>query len=155
VRAEVERSWKINHRDEAAKKRATKILDQVKAGDTLQSVARKAGLSVAVSKEFTRFNQQRGSNISPTLAAELFRARRGGAAMARTQTGYAVAQLKDIRIASPGADKKGLDELRGQLASAIGNDLMSQFNTALKSRHPVSIDRGAIDRLFNIQDVRR
>lgn len=155
VRADVARSWKINHRDEAAKKRANKILDQVKAGASLQSIAKKAGLTVAVSKEFTRFTQPRGSNISPTLAAELFRARRGGAAMARTQTGYAVAQLKDIRMASPGADKKGIDELRDQLASAIGADIRSQFNTALKSLHPVSIDRGAIDRLFNIQDLRR
>ena len=102
-----------------------------------------------------RFDQQREINISPTLAAELFRVRRGGVAMARTQTGYVVAQLKDIRTASPGADKKGLDALRDQLASAIGNDILGQFNTALKSRHPVSIDRGAIDRLFNLQDGRR
>ncbi len=155
VRADVEKSWKINYRDEAAKKRATEILDQVKGGATLQSVARKNSLSVAVSKEFTRFNQPQESNISPTLAAELFRGRRGGAAMARTQSGFAVAQLKDIRPASPGTDKKGFDELRGQLASAIGNDIMSQFNTALKTRHPVKIDRGAIDRLFNNTDGRR
>ncbi len=155
VRANVKNSWKIDHRDQAVKKRATEILDQIKTGASLQSVARKNSLSVAVSKEFTRFNQPQGSNISPTLAAELFQARRGGAAMARTPSGYAVAQLKDIRMASPGADKKGMDELRGQLASAIGNDILTQFNTALKTRHPVSIDRGALDRLFNYQDGQR
>lgn len=155
VRAEVARSWKINNRDEAAKKRATKILDQIKGGASLASVAKKNRLSVTVSKEFTRFEQPRGSNISPSLAAELFRKQRGGVAMARTQSGYAVAQLKDIRMAAPGADKKGMDALRDQLTTAIGNDLRTQFNTALKSRHPVSIDRGAMERLFNNTDGRR
>jgi peptidyl-prolyl cis-trans isomerase D len=155
VRADVAKSWKINNRDEAAKKRATEILEQIKGGATFASVAKKNNLAVTVSKEFTRFDQPQGSNISPSLAAELFRGQRGGAAMARTRTGHAVAQLKDIRMASPGADKKGMDALRDQLTTAIGNDLRTQFNTALKSRHPVSIDRGAMERLFNYTDGRR
>jgi peptidyl-prolyl cis-trans isomerase D len=149
IRAEVRKAWRINQRDEATQKRAKQILDQLKSGATLQSIARKSGLKLSVSKPFTRFKQAPGSKISPSLAAELSRLSRGGAAMSRTRSGYAVAQLREIRAANPAADKKGVDELRQQLASAIGNDILSQFNTALKSRHPVTIDRGAMDRLFN------
>ncbi len=149
VRDRVVAAWKVTQRDEAAKKKAGEILDKVKGGAALAQVAKDAGLRLRSSQPFTRINRAAGSVVPPALAAELFGLRPGETAMAPSAEGYAVAQLKDIRSASPAADKTALDGLKQRLGAAVADDVLAQFASALRSRYTVRIDRGAIDRLFN------
>ena len=149
VRDQVVAAWKIAQQDEAARNKASAILDKVKSGGALTTVAKKAGLEARPSKPFTRFNRAAGSRIPPALARALFRLRPGGTAMAPSAEGYAVAQLKDVRAASPAADKEGFDGLKDQMHAAVANDVIAQYASALRARYSVRIDHGAIDRLFN------
>ena len=149
VRDQVERQWVLSGKDETARKKAEAILARVRAGASLTSVATKDRLKIETSKEFTRFNRAAGSKISAAMAGELFRVPRGGVAMAPSRSGYAVAQVKDIRAAEPSSNKEAYDRVRDQIQEAMGDDVLSQFSTALRDRFPVSIDRGALDRLFN------
>lgn len=155
VRADVAKAWKRSRRDEAARKRAEALRDRIRGGKSLASVAGTDGLKLVTSKEFTRFSGDADSGIPPTLATQLFRVGRGEVAMAPTPQGYAVAVVKDIRGASPSADKAGFDALRKQIGATMGNDILSQFTGALRVNYPVSIDRGAMDRLFNDTDTNR
>jgi peptidyl-prolyl cis-trans isomerase D len=149
VRQPAVTAWKLDQQDQAAKKKAAELLDKIKAGGSLTTVAKAAALKVQRSKPFTRVSRAAGSRIPPALARDLFALRPGQAAMGRNRQGYAVAQLVDIQAASPSSDNEGLKGLRNRLHSAVAEDVMAQYAAALRNRYTVSIDRGAIDRLFN------
>ena len=149
VRAQAITAWKITQQDESAKKKATELLEKLKGGNAFASVAKKAGLEVHRSKPFTRFNRAAGSKIPPSLANELFKLKPGGAAMAPSQEGYAIARLDDVQAAAPGADKEGLRDMKERMRAAVANDVLTQFTSSLRARYAVHIDRGAINRLFN------
>ncbi len=59
-----------------------------------------------------------------------------------------MAQLKEIKPADPVADKAGLEGLANQIGQGIDEDLVSEFEGALKQRYAVEIHQAAIDQLF-------
>lgn len=149
VRGDIAKAWTVSRRDAAAREKADEILSAVKAGAALTAEAAQRKLTVTTSKPFTRFGRTAGSRVPPALVARLFRVDKGGAAMTPSNDGYAVAQVKTITAANPAIDKPGYDQLRSGLRAAMANDLLDQFSMALRQSYPVSIDRGAVDRLFN------
>ncbi len=149
VRVKAVTAWKITQQDEVAKKKAGEIRDKVKGGGSLTMVAKDASLEVERSKPFTRINRAAGSRIPPALAGELFKLRPGGVAMTPSPEGYAVAQLNDVRAASPTSDNEGLQGLKNRMRGAVAEDIMRQYASALRARYSVRIDRDAINRLFN------
>ena len=149
VRTEAVAAWKVSQENEIAEKKAGEILEKVKNGGSLTLVAKETSLKVERSKPFTRVNRAAGSRIPPALVRELFKLRPDGAAMAPSQDGYAVAQLKDIQTATPSSDNEGLKGLKDRIHGAVAEDIMAQYALALRTRYSVRIDRDAINRLFN------
>lgn len=154
VRKEVAAAWRLDRLNAAAKQKAEKLLGEVKSGRSFQTAARELGLAVKTSSPVTRFDQRGDVPLPPSLAAALFRAKRGEAALGATGAGYAVAVLHRVEPANPASDKEAFDEMRGEVAAAMGADMLSQYTGALREIYPVSVNSGALDRLFDEGAIR-
>ncbi len=154
VRGRVAAAWRFDRLNAAAKGRADKLLGEVKAGRGLDTAAREIGLSVKTSSPFTRFDRGRSTPLPASLAAALFRAKPGEAALGATEKGFAVAVLDRIEPANPSADNDGFDEIRNQVRVAMASDLLSQYTDALRGVYPVTVNSGALQRLFDEGAIR-
>ena len=136
VRKEVAAAWRFDRLNAAAKRRAEKLLGEVKSGRSFDTAAREFGLTVKTSSPFTRFEQGGDTALPSSLAAELFSAKQGEVALGATEAGYAVAVLDRVEPASPSSDKEEFDEIRNEVKAAMAGDLLSQYTTALRGIYP-------------------
>ncbi len=148
ARDSVAAAWVEERRSETARKRAERILERVRGGESLEAAAADARLAVATTPAFTRFDQGEKPALPAALVAELFGLKRGEAAAAASADGHVVAVLDDIRRAVPD-DAETLTRLRRDLRASIAADLIAQYTSALRRLYPVSIDTAALDRLFD------
>lgn len=155
VRKEVAAAWRRDRLNAAAKRKAEKLLGEVKSGRGFDTAARELKLTVKTSSPFTRFDQSGDVPLPSSLAAELFRAKQGQAALGATGAGYAVAVMHRVEPANVLSDKDAFDEMRGEVAAAMGADLLSQYTAALREVYPVSVNAGALERLFDEGAIRR
>ena len=154
VRKEVAAAWRFDRLNAAAKRRAEKLLGEVKSGRGFDTAAREFGLTVKTSSPFTRFEQGGDTALPSSLAAELFSAKQGEVALGATEAGYAVAVLDRVEPANPSSDKEEFDEIRNEVKAAMAGDLLSQYTTALRGIYPVSVNSGALERLFDEGAIR-
>ena len=154
VRGKVAAAWRFDRLNAAARERADKLLGEVKAGRGIDTTAREMGLAVKTSSPFTRFDQGGDTPLPASLAATLFRTKRGEAALGATEKGFAVAVLERIEPANPSADRDGFDEIRNQVRVAMASDLLSEYTGALRGIYPVSVNSGALQRLFDEGAIR-
>jgi peptidyl-prolyl cis-trans isomerase D len=152
VKAKVLADWRAEARDKAAADKAKQILDRVKAGEDLNTVAQSFGLSVKRSLPFTRDQGDPLADVPPSLAALLFGLKKGEAAAAPNDqpanSGHVVAELVDILPANPATDPAGTKALTAEIGQSMGDDLLAQFRKALESETPVRTDMKAVDSLI-------
>lgn len=148
VRDQVVTAWKNRQLLDAARKTAETVRDDAKSLGSLAKAAEKHGLAVTTSKPFTRFTRESGSPVSDGLAAELFRVKEGGIAMAEGGTGFQVGQLRQIIPARPAPDSEDVKSLDQQLRSGLADDMLQAYLTALKNRYTVRINREAVDSII-------
>ena len=152
VKAKVLADWQAEARDKAAADKAKQILDRVKAGEDLKTVAQSFGLSVKRSLPFTRDQGDPLADVPPSLAALLFDLKKGEAAEAPNDqpanSGHVVAVLVDILPANPATDPAGTKALTAEIGQSMGDDLLAQFRKALESETPVRTDMKAVDSLI-------
>jgi len=153
VRDKVVAAIKKDSRRAAATKRAKEILEKLKGGFTLATVAKKEKLTVRTTKPFARDGRAAGADMPGALVTKLFKARRGQALMENGKNGVLLAALKDILEANPSSDTAGSKRLSETLARGIHVDLLAALAGALKDRHSVDIDQDAFKRFFT-QNVR-
>ncbi len=144
VRDRVVAAWKSEQRRKAALKRALELVDRIEGGASIGEVASAEGLATTMAKPVNRLGQgEEPGAISSILVSDLFRVRVGQAAFSEAPDNFTVAQLKEIVPADPAA--------AGELAKLLSNNLMSdilvQFNTGLRQRFGVEVDRAVIARL--------
>lgn len=149
VRDKVAAAWRLDRLNAAARERADKLLGEVKAGRGLDTAAGELGLTARTSSPFTRFDQGGDAPLPAALAADLFEARRGEAVLGATGKGFAVAVLDRIQPANPSADRDGFDEIRNQVRGSMTSDLLSQYTDALREVYAVTVNPGALQRLFD------
>ncbi|MBC8338987.1 MAG: peptidyl-prolyl cis-trans isomerase [Rhodospirillales bacterium] len=148
IRAEIVKAWKEDKRANKSKAAAEALVARVKAGATLASIAADTGLEIKTTPPLLRQPEKEQDGIPQALVSKIFALSKGQAAMARSKAGYTIASLKDITAADPGQDKKGVDDLSGQLVQSIRNDLHAQLAEALRNRYGVTINRDAVAGLF-------
>ena len=59
-----------------------------------------------------------------------------------------MAQLKEIQPAKPSADANATAQLKQQLQQELGNEMLEQFQLALRDRFPVDVRHAQIDQLL-------
>lgn len=149
IREKVAAAWRRDKRAEAARLRAEKLLAELRGGRSLDAAAEEAGLAVASTSPFTRFDQGEDPGLPGELVAELFRLKPGEAAAAAGASAHIVAVLHEIRPAAPDAADIGFDDLRARLKASMAADLTEQYTRSLRRIYPVRIDTAALDRLFD------
>jgi peptidyl-prolyl cis-trans isomerase D len=152
VRAKLVADWQADARDKAAAEKAKQIMDRVKAGEDLKTVAQSMGLSVKRSLAFTRGQGDPIADIPASLAALIFDLKKGEAATSPNEQpanpGHVVAVLVDIEPANPGSDPAAVKTLTAEIGQSLGDDLLAQFRKALESETPVRTDMKAVDSLI-------
>ncbi len=149
VRNDVIAAWKAEHRREQLESQANDIAARLNKGTALRDIVTELKLDgPRTSAAFTRNGQDAGANIARGLAADLFASKIGGAASGASAAGFTIAVLKKIRQADPVADKKARETLSGQLANDVTNDIIVQYNNALRRRYAIEINQRALDTLF-------
>jgi len=153
VRDKVVAAIKKDSRRAEATKRAKVILEKLKGGFTLATVAKKEKLTLRTTKPFVRDGRAAGADVPGALVTKLFKARRGQALMEQGKNGVVLAALKNIQEANPSADSAGMKRLNETLARGMSVDLLTALSGALKDRHSVDIDQDAFKQFFT-QNVR-
>lgn len=152
VRTKLIADWQADQRDKAAAEKAKQIMDRVKAGEDLKTVAQSMGLTVKRSLAFTRAQGDPIADIPASLAALVFDLKKGEAATAPNEQpanpGHVVAVLVDVQQANPGSDPTAVKQLTAEIGQSLGDDLLAQFRKALESQTPVTTDMKAVDSLI-------
>jgi peptidyl-prolyl cis-trans isomerase D len=149
VKDKVLADWQAEARDKAAADQATKIVDRIKMGEDLKTIAQSLGVALKHSSAFTRDAGDEANDVPPALASLLFTVKRGQAATAPNDSaanpGHVVAVVAEILPANPATDVEGVKKLADELSQTLAQDLLSQFRKALESQITVTIEPKAAE----------
>ena len=149
VKDKVTADWLAEARDKAAGDAANKIVDRIKLGEDLGTIAKSMGVAVTLSSPFTRDAGDEANGVSPALANLLFAVKKGQAATAPndsgTNPGHVVAVVTDIQPATPDSDADGTKKLGDELNRAMAADIVAEFRKALEGVIPVTIEPKAVE----------
>jgi len=143
VRTEVLAAWQAEQRRDAAKELADKIVEKVKAGESLSKVAAAHSLKVDTTAPFTREGGD-GIKLPPAIVSAMFDGKTGATASAASRDGWMVAQLDKVIAFDPKADSKVADQIRQRTTNAIAVDLVDQLVAALQANIGVKVDRSQL-----------
>jgi peptidyl-prolyl cis-trans isomerase D len=145
VRSDVVEDWKSDQRWQAARAKASKIVERLNNGEKLADIAKEMGLDVSDTGAFTREGEGAPANLPSSLIADVFAAQAPGrAALADGVGGVNVAQLTAITAATPGGDPQAIESLKRSVGFGIANDIAGQLVEALRDRYGVSVNQPAI-----------
>ena len=148
VKDQVKAAWTAEQRTAKVEEQAKALADQVKPDQPLAKLAAAQKLQLSTTKPFIRTNPGNQAGIPGPVVSKLFEMQPGGVTTTATPDGEVVAQLKEIQAADPVADKDKVAALAGQLGQQVGDDVLNQFDQALRTLHPVSVQRDRIANLF-------
>lgn len=140
--------WKAEERKKGAQKRAEDIAAAVKGGKSLAEAAAPYKLDLTTTQPFLRSSRD---VLPPSVVTQLFKGKPGAIATGKTDSGYVVAQLKQVIPADPTKDKMGVEGVTKELRQAIGTDLMVEYGATLEKRYAVQVDHQEIDSLLASQ----
>ena len=141
--------WQTQARDKAAAEQAAKIVDRVKLGEDLTSIAKSLGVALKHSSPFTRDAGDEANDVPSSLATLMFTVKRGEATTApndsTTNPGHVVAVVAEIQPANPTADADGTKKLANELSGSIAQDLVAEFRGALEGEITVTLEAKATE----------
>ena len=147
VKPQVVELWQQEKRDGALAQLAKEIADQVTAGGKLADIAAQRKLQTFTTAPLTRAGGD--AKLPPSLVASLFGAKPGAAVFAQGTDGYVVAEVKEVIPADPAKDAAQVAQFSERLVSpGMRDDMLQQFDKALRQRYPVSIDPAVVARAF-------
>jgi len=146
VRQQVVALWQQETRDAALASLAKEIAGEVGEGKSLGDVAKVRSFQTFTTQPLPRSGG--APKVPPVLVARLFEAKAGGVVSAKGDDGYLVAQLKEILPPDPATEAAGTARLSQQLGAQMQDDLLREYDEALRDRYPVSIDQAAVARAF-------
>ncbi|HEV2551484.1 MAG TPA: peptidyl-prolyl cis-trans isomerase [Stellaceae bacterium] len=146
VREQVVVLWQQETRDAALASLSKEIAGEVGEGKSLADLAKTRAFQTFTTKPLPRSGGD--PKVPPVLVARLFEAKTGGVVSAKGDDGYLVAQLKETLPPDPTTQTAGTARLSQQLGAQMQDDLLREYDQALRDRYPVSIDQAAVARAF-------
>jgi peptidyl-prolyl cis-trans isomerase D len=145
VREQVVEGWRQEKRRELAEARANELLGSLNEGVSLEGVAERAGVELTPIQPVKRDAR----NPSPAAVRALFAADAGDFADQVVSVGddFALVATDEVIGANPADEPQAVEELRNELEAEMRNDLLSQFQTALRADYAVEIDVAELNRL--------
>ena len=145
IKAEILAGWQAERRHEAARDKAGKLAERLKAGESPAAVAQSAGLKIEVSKPFTRETTE-GATLPAPVAAELFKDPPGGVAVGDLPNGTMVAHLNKVIAFDPAANAAITEASRRKVSQIVASDITDQYIAALNVAFGVKVDRPQLTR---------
>jgi peptidyl-prolyl cis-trans isomerase D len=147
VKPQVIALWQQEKRNAALDALAKEIVTDVKAGKPLAEIASQHKLTPFTTAPLSRAGGD--PKLPPTLVASLFDAKPGTPVYGPGSNGYVVAVVKQVIAADPAKDAAGAAQFADRLVTpGLRNDMLDEFDRALRQRYPVSIDRAAVAHAF-------
>lgn len=147
VRIEVVELWQQDARRKLARSNAEEVVAKVDAGASLKEVIAAYNVEVTSVEDITREGQNpSGVAVPAPLVSDLFALEKGKAATAFAGNSFAIAALTNVD--TPELQGEAIDSLKANLANGMANDLIAQFNAALRDKHTVSVNRPLVDSLL-------
>lgn len=147
VRSDVVGLWQDDARRKATQEKAEAIVAKVNDGASLEQAVSDYNLTVETVESVTRGGENAtGVAVPAPLVSALFTLETGKAAQAYAGDNFAISVLTNIN--APEAENAALDTLKANLANGISNDLVAQFNAALRDKHSVTVNRTLLDSLL-------
>ncbi len=147
VRDEVAELWHQETRQRLATERAGEIMLDARAGKTLEALAAELGPAVTLRQlgPLGRFADGSEAGLTRQAVEALFATNKGELARepVATETGSAILRTDSVTV-----PESVPPELRDQLDRAVRNDILIQYEAALRRRYPVEINEAAIATLF-------
>lgn len=148
IRDEVVTAWKAEKRAEVAEKEAKTLVERLKTGAYLKTLAAERNAEVSITAPFVRTVSDGSTGLPQTVVSNVFAIKPGDATFGRGEAGYYVAVLKEIIAADPTTDEQGVAALREEFTNSLRNDLVIQLADALRGRYSVSVNQRAFEQLF-------
>ncbi|HYM01877.1 MAG TPA: peptidyl-prolyl cis-trans isomerase [Stellaceae bacterium] len=146
VRARAIELLQADQRNAAQEKIAKELADEVNGGRSLTDAAAARKLTASTSAPLQHSGGD--ATVPPAVVAKIFQAKPGQAVFAKGNNGYVVAQLKEILPPDSGKSTDSEAQLAKQLTPAMQDDILQEFDKALRDRYSVRIDETAADRAF-------
>jgi peptidyl-prolyl cis-trans isomerase D len=148
VRDEVAELWRTREQDRAAAERIEQIMADARAGRTLEAIAAERGGEVILrtTEPVTRSASGADVGLTPEAVAAMFRTRAGELVREPVATREGKAILRTDRVIVPEAAETAA--IAEQVQAAMRNDLLVQYENALRNRYPVEVNNAAIATLF-------
>jgi peptidyl-prolyl cis-trans isomerase D len=151
VEAKVTEAWQAEERRKRADAKVKEAVDKASAGGDLAAIAKELGLELRTTKAVTRYDADTGNYLTQPATQQLFKMPVGKVASVRSADGNVIVRTKEIQPADLAKEKDTLERFGKQLDGMVGNDLVTQFLAALRTKYGVSVDEGAFTAAFQSQ----
>ncbi len=148
VRDEVVALWRQREQDAAAAARVDRIMTDARAGRTLEAIASELGDEVTL-RDFEpvrRSADGAAAGLTPEAVATLFATEAGELAREPVPVVEGQAILRTDTVNVP--DAAAASAVATDTEAGIANDILVQYEAALRGRYPVEINNAAIASLF-------
>lgn len=151
VRDAVAEAWRGEARAEAAKAKATEILERARGGVPLETLSIELGYPLKITSALTRNALGGDAEIDPELVSTAFSLSVGDVAVGSTRAGngQALVELIEVKAASTTDDDGAVAQMRQTVLSSIAEDILTQYQTALRDEHAVEVHQRVIDAIFD------
>lgn len=149
VRDQVLAQWQEERRKTLAQERAEALASRLREGESFESLAEEAGLTIERTPPLTRFESDRSRTPAAALPGELFTMKPGEVTVLSNPQGAVVAQLASIEEADPEAETEQLEQTRENLANTLENDILQQFSQSLRDQYGVTTNERLLDQLVS------
>lgn len=151
VKGEVEKLWRARELRAALGKQAQALVDRVKSGEPLDSIAKELGTVVETTALFKR--TQPAPGVSPAGARQAFTLAKGGVNSAQTPDDKTRMVFVVTEIKPPEAPtKEQADALKAELKQELQNDTLQTYVTALRERQGVKINETIYKRTVGLEN---
>ncbi|MGE0766373.1 MAG: peptidyl-prolyl cis-trans isomerase, partial [Hyphomicrobiaceae bacterium] len=138
VKADVEKLWVAREKRTALNKAAQDLVDRIKAGASLESIATELGLEIKATSAFKRASAPTG--LSQAAARVAFTLPKGGAATAasaddKTRIVMVVSEVTPAPEPTPAQ----MEAVRKELGQELQRDTLQTFVSALRTRQGVQL----------------
>lgn len=145
VRDQVISDWKADATQKALTAQAEQYAETIASGDTLETVAEGAELSVETSEPITRNDVVPG--LPPRLLADVFTLKTNDTAIVPDGDGVILVQLTSIEAADPEDETTaGIEaSITQQISDMAAVDILTLYNSAVRDSIGVTVNQSLID----------
>ncbi len=153
IREQVVADWTASQQAEAARAKAEEVAAKLREGAAPDAVAAEIpGATQTRTAALPRTPAQGEPLPLPRgLLNELFGLPVGGVGIGEARDGMVVGKLVEVVPADPSAQPEIVTQVADSLRGAVANDLVTQYLAGLRQRHEVSVNRNALNSLYQEQ----